>query len=246
MLLQLAKDGFPEGQHRYAQILESSGDFQQAFRYFEQASAKGFNNASVEVARMYLLGRGVPRDIDRAVEILEQASIRLIPTALCTLGDFYRNDIYERKDVDRALELFRKAAAEGFVLGKLKYAVMLRTKAISLAVEKPEEAQELNRTSSLYMREAAIEGDKIAQYNFAKFLLDGIGVGKDTQQAKAMLVSAVGNKHIPAFVLLGDILYNGSGGTAPDQNEAIRLWEEAAAMGSGEAAKRLTNHKSGT
>ena len=114
--------------YRYATSLQQGKgglavDDVAAFKHFQAAADGGFADAFAQLAGAYAAGRGVPRDVQRAVSFSEAFIARpdADPTAVDTvktnLGLAYTGMTAQRVDgsnMARGVELLQEAAAHGF------------------------------------------------------------------------------------------------------------------------------------
>lgn len=88
------------------------------------AAERGDGQTQFQQARASLLGEGVPKDVDKAFELMKSAAAHGHPDAIGGLGYFYSVGIAVEKDDKLATEYFRKGAELGsaksrFNLGKM-------------------------------------------------------------------------------------------------------------------------------
>ena len=104
-----AENGYSRGRTNYACFLRDGKgverDPEKAVYWFEQS---GSSRAKRLLAQMYLEGNGIPKDIEKARELLESASEK-DRKAMFILGDL----IYE-EDKERAISLFKRSAEKGY------------------------------------------------------------------------------------------------------------------------------------
>jgi TPR repeat protein len=116
-LFKLAlKQGTPrrhlEGLHNIAYCCKKLGDHVEAFNYHRLASDQGHSESSFQLARMYLCGEGVDKDVEEAIKIWKQ----LIENSKNTCHRFFRERCFE---AIRDLHLERGDIAEAFKWCKL-------------------------------------------------------------------------------------------------------------------------------
>ena len=104
-----SENGYSRGMTNYACLLRDGNgvpkDTEKAVYWFTQS---GSPRAKRLLAQMYLSGTDVPKDVNKARELLESASSK-DRKAMFILGDL----IYD-EDKERAVSLFRKSAEKGF------------------------------------------------------------------------------------------------------------------------------------
>ncbi len=79
------------------------------------------------------------------------------------------------------------------------------------------------RALSLFKYAAANFGDATAQYNVARMYLGGVGADKDSRQGLRWLYLAADKGHVQAQALLGQMLFKGEEGLAPQRARAL-MW----------------------
>ena len=70
----------------YFGLREEKPDYKKAFQYYEEAAKKGDLNAKVNMGIMLIYGTGVPKDIPRGLEIMQEASVKNDGRAKSVLG----------------------------------------------------------------------------------------------------------------------------------------------------------------
>ena len=71
---------------------QENGDYRNAFKYFSKSAALGDTTAIADLGMMYMNGQGVERDVSKAINLLEKASIAGHPVARCYVGGFDWNN----------------------------------------------------------------------------------------------------------------------------------------------------------
>lgn len=101
-----------------------AGDYKTAFRKFSEDAAAGNANAQFNLAILYLTGRGVERDLAKAVEWHLKAAAQGLPAAEHGLGVFYYQGLGVKRDYAQALTWFKRAAAKGYADSEFNIGVM--------------------------------------------------------------------------------------------------------------------------
>jgi TPR repeat protein len=70
-------------------------------------------NAQCDLGVQYAMGRGVPKDLGKAVELVQKAADQGHADAQDILGMFYMDGEGVPKDLGKAAELYKKAADQG-------------------------------------------------------------------------------------------------------------------------------------
>lgn len=83
-------------------------DYEKAFYWYSRAVVKGYPHTYFGVARCYLYGAGVPRNVKKAVKYLKRAP--KFSNSLYELGNCYFNGWGVKQDKQEAKRLWQKAA----------------------------------------------------------------------------------------------------------------------------------------
>lgn len=117
---QMAADkNLPEGFYNLGILEQEKKSYKDAVRYFEQALElnENYHEANLELARMYIEGWGVPKNVEKGFRIMEmvsnqsQGKTRAIAEA--NLGIFYLNGIGTKKSISKAKVYLTKAMEGG-------------------------------------------------------------------------------------------------------------------------------------
>lgn len=92
----------------------SAPDLQLAVGWFERASAAGDDDAMTALAECLIYGKGIQKNLPRAVELLQKAAALHHPLALNLLGDLYARGTGVPQNFPQAYKLFSQSAAQGF------------------------------------------------------------------------------------------------------------------------------------
>jgi TPR repeat protein len=232
-----------EAQYHLASILELgigvTADLSEAARYYELALKGGEQGAGVDLAAMFINGRGVPCDINRGLTILEQLATQKFPMAHYNLGFIYEAGKSVAKDLERSKSHYRKAMELGLDMGYAKLASLLMAEAKVPGTDE-DKAAELEREGAELMSQAADMGYAPAQMSYAKLLTEGRGVAPNVRMAKEYLLMAAKSGSALAMVMLADILVDGTGKTKKNITAARRLYTIAARKGNRAAMDKLT------
>lgn len=101
-----------------------AGDYETALREFSEDAKKGNANAQFNIAVLYLTGRGVERDLSKAIEWHLKAAAQGLPAAEHGLGVIYYQGLGVKQDYEQALVWFRRAAAKEFADSEFNIGVM--------------------------------------------------------------------------------------------------------------------------
>lgn len=174
-----------------------SGDVEQSVPALKYAAEAGHPLAQWKLAKMYADGDGVPHDDYKAYQ--------------------YYSRVVENFDEDAIADRDRSVVSNAFVACGV-YAM----KGIAQKLR-----PDPQRAFDLFRFAATNFGDANAQYHLARMLLDGVGVGKNTQQAVRWLSLAADKNHVAAQALLGRLLFNGQDGLARQRARGL-MWLELA------------------
>jgi TPR repeat protein len=247
-LLRRAADppvSYSEAQYRLAEILEhgigSDGpDMAGALRYYGLAHGNGVSGAGVDLASLYIEGKnGVVKDVERGVAILKQLATQGVPMAHYNLGCVYEATRFGILDMAKAMWHFEEAKKLELPLAFCKLGAIAFREARKPGVE-PSLVQQYEREAADLMRQGADLGYAVAQSNYGKFLIDGMGVPPNIRKAKEYLFMAVQQGATPAMLRLAEILLTGRGRITKNPKAARKLLERAVGMGNTEARDRLS------
>ncbi len=135
-VMKRVKVNDPDAMNEMGNKCEREGDFEKAFEYWTNAAELGNIAAHFNLAGLYYEGRGIEKDMKKAVYHLEEAAIGGHPTARYNLGcceeDSGRVDrafkhwiIAAKLGYDDALDLVKEGFVDGIVK-KEDYAAALR------------------------------------------------------------------------------------------------------------------------
>ncbi|MFZ0771664.1 MAG: caspase family protein [Candidatus Sulfotelmatobacter sp.] len=199
----------------------AAGQFDQAFRAYQQAAAAGNAEGMTQLGYLYFAGNGVARDYQLARRWFEAGAAAGNATAMANLGVFYREGFGVGQDYLQARQWFEKAAASGDSagmngLGGLYFA--------GLGV-----AQDYVQARAWYEK-AAAAGWGLAMANLGGVYRDGIGVPQDYQQARSWYQKAAAAGDPAGMTALGGLYLIGRG-VAQDYQQARQWFEKAVAAG---------------
>lgn len=98
--------------------------------------------------------------------------------------------------------------------------------------------KEYERAAKLF-KPLAEKGNALAQYRIAKMHQMGLGVSKDTKQAKKWGQLAAKQGNADAQALMGNLYYKADGGEAADVVRAYAWYDISAEQGNAEAKKEI-------
>lgn len=204
-------------------------DPQKAAELYAEASDLGDIPASLSLGSMYLIGREIPKDWEKARVYTQRAADAGDSTGICNLGVLYTDT-----DCAKALELFEKAGEMGNISAIRNAAVLLRTGGgvpvdSARAAEWLEKGVDMDdpscmavlahmlrvgegipgdkpRAAGLYRR-AADAGDRDSMYDLAMMLDNGDGIPEDRTESEKWFRKAADLGDDDARLCIGGILY---------------------------------------
>ena len=162
----------------------------------ELAAGRGDAHAQIALGRMYLNGRGVPKDPAKRVEWLQKAAIHGEAEAQYLLGIVFGNGAGVPKDEPKAAEWLQKAALQGNAEAQFALGVMY-TNGAGVS-EDPVKAAE-------WYQKAAAQGYAEAQCILGIVYANGRGVPKDEVKAFELYRKAAAQGNPVAENNLGDM-----------------------------------------
>ena len=104
-----AEAGNNFSQYALGKLLQNRKRIKEAVNWFEKATTQGNQYAGYRLGKLYLLGDGVPKDTEKAIEHLTQAAESGNQYAQYALGKLY----LDRQDEEQAHYWFTQSAAQG-------------------------------------------------------------------------------------------------------------------------------------
>lgn len=98
----------------------SKPDPAQALTLFQKAESQGSEVAKLEIARLYLLGQGVEKDVEKAKDVLLNDALANRPLGKLLLGDVYWDGLGKERDRTRALAFYEDAAKGGLLRAQIR------------------------------------------------------------------------------------------------------------------------------
>lgn len=182
--------------------LETSGKLFQALKLYRKAAKMGNALAKNNVGNMYLKGRAVEKDYNKALNLFREASEKGSALAKSNLGYMYLMGYGVNKDHQRAIQLFREAAEEDVALAISNLGYMYLQ---GYAVRK-------NYAEAVRLfKKAADKGNKLAQSNLGFMYLNGYEVEKNYYKAVEMFRDSANQGTPLAMNNLGYMYLNGYG-----------------------------------
>lgn len=194
----------------------------EAAKWFSKAAELGHLGAMDELAKMYLVGEGVEKDVDKALELFTEAANLGDTNAMHNLGRLYHFGVELPREEQKALEWYSCAADNGYLPARKN---LLRLKNFMVRIEK------LGDDTDAIAKEHEAE----TLFLFGELLFDGFVIGKDIKQNFQNALSyfkrsaALGNAN--ALALIG-MMYNHGIVVKENLRKACKLFIQAAEAGS--------------
>ncbi len=176
-----------------------AGDVESSVPALKYAASQGQTYSQWKLGSMYQRGdEGVARDDKQAYDYF------------LSIVKNYNED----EDSDDVTQLDRSIVSKAFV--NVGYYSLYGIPSVKM---KPN----LATAFEMFQYAATNFGDPDAQYSLARMYLDGAGVDKNAQLAVKWLYQAASKNHIQAQAVLGDLLFNGSGGVPRQRGKGL-MW----------------------
>ena len=269
LLSKAAEMGDPEAMAEYGFTLATTSRGAQSGKgldMLERAARRGVLEGQVKLGRVYLQGRLVPRDEERAYKLFGTAASKGSVEAKYFQAVCLSRGLGCKADPARAATLAKEAAEAGDSYGQLLYGTFLRdgigtpqdsSAALNYfdlsAKQGNEYAKRLlsdliSKAGNLspqaaesgvaIVQKAAEDGDAPAAYSLGRMYTEGTKLPRNYELGKKNLDLAVAKKYPPAYALLSDYYMNGWG-VPKDIGKAFRLLQEGSALRSGDAVCRI-------
>ncbi|QWD95415.1 sel1 repeat family protein [Polynucleobacter sp. MG-Unter2-18] len=241
-------------------------DVEQSVKHYQIASDAGHATATYELFGCYLEGAGVPKDEQKAIELLKKAAEMGEPSAQAVMGIFISGGVHGfTQDQTEALHWFMKAAQGGSAHGQLRLAdAYIAGELIQPNYEKAFEYYKkaadqdmlaaCERLGIFYQTDAYNEknaaeafkwnmkgatlGSPKCAYFAGAALLFGDGVELNYEHARTVLEVAAESDYADAQYLYGMMLDRALGGDR-DQLKAIEWLGKSADQGNEKALAEL-------
>lgn len=191
---------------------QESENMEAAYEYFRAAASQGDLKAYLHLGRMYLRGRGVERDIGKAVEAFEQAAKGGEQESFAELGDiFYRDEVVERDD-EKAFYWYARAYSSG-----------QRQTALPLAhlYLRASDIQDLKAAEKLFKEAAESEQDGRASLVLGNMNRDGICDHPDMERAISWYERGAKMGNAECMEILGCLYFLGEEGLDTDYQKSF-------------------------
>ncbi|KAH3766186.1 sel1 repeat family protein [Pelomyxa schiedti] len=210
-------------------------DISKAVALFQKAADLGLAEACVELGELYVKGKGVPIDEEKAIPLFLKVvnDPKIGWQAQRNLSEFYMLGTRGlQRDVKKGLSYLRKAVEKGDAEGWLRLG---RCYDLGLGVE-----QDAKKAVEIY--QSGTEGGcGTAMYGLAEHYLRGEGVPLDQEKAISLLQDAVEMGDRQALWRLGRC-YDSGEGVKKDVEKAVELYRRSAERGYAQAMYDLSKH----
>ncbi|MGN0917568.1 MAG: tetratricopeptide repeat protein [Oxalobacter sp.] len=248
-----------------AQPVAPAMNYLKAVRAIRDLAETGDPCATFHMGKIYSLGIGVVRDVNRAVEWYEKAMALNEARAFGNLGWFYQEGTGVKKDPVKAFELLTHAGNDGVLSAKTASGTMLLKgegcgKDVEAGLKRIEEAFEAgylnagNHLADIYFEGALVPKDvdkshawlqKVAEAGDEKsmamlgYRLISASHGKqDIEAGLSWMQKAIDLQYHPAYLWFAS-LYRKGQGVPQDTGKMIALLEQGIAAGSLECEQAL-------
>ena len=223
-------------------FLTSSGQDIEITPAIREAAAKGEPAAEYQMARARMLGKGAPKDVNKAYELMKSSAEKGNPDAIGALGYFYMKGIVVEKDGRQAIDWFRKGAELGSAKACLNLGRCLirEEKVEGMPVPaNPAEAEKMTREGMEWVRKAADKGLVEAVASMGRCCYFGEhGLARDYKEAARWFRIAAEAGDASSQNYLGVIHDQALLGTR-DEAEAVQWFTKAAKQGEKKAQASL-------
>lgn len=221
-------------------------DFGLAFQNYQKALelsmqstiyAQWANRARIYLSRLYLNGKGVGIDQDKAVALLKEAVSQGNAAAAFEIGRMYEFGLLTGDpDYEKAEEWYRLALKDQYGSAALALSSLYSRKLI--AIPKPTAARDMAELGIKYLRTKAEKGNVAAAVLIAEAYENGQGIAPNLQEAFKWYAIAADSGDVSGMRAAARMLGNGSG-TRLDRERATEYMRKAAQKGSPRAAVAL-------
>ena len=269
VLARAAEAGDPEAMAEYGFILATTARGAQSGKgldLLERAARRGVLEGQVKLGRIYLQGRLVPRDEEKAFDMFRTAAAKGSVEAKYFLAVCLSRGLGCKADPERAAAAAREAADAGDSYAQLLYGTFLRdgigvaqdsTAALNyfdlsakqgnphaktLLADLISKAGNLSPQAAesgvAMVQKSAEDGDASAAYSLGRMYTEGTKLPRDYALGRKNLELAVSKKYAPAYARLADYYLNGWG-VKQDFKKADQLLREGSALRNGDAVCRM-------
>jgi TPR repeat protein len=199
----------------------------------------GIPVSTYPVGRAYLLGKGVPVDLEKGRMWLDRAAQNGSLDAQMLLGAAYLSGTKLPKDQRLASKYLLQVAQQQHADGRLRTSQALAQYWIASMYEQGSGLEKSHDKAIQFLQMAANNGNPSAQFDLAALYNDGTGgMTKDVPHACELFEKAADQGNVKAMHNVGFCYQVGSGGKK-DENRAIDYYTKAAEAGSTRSQRNL-------
>lgn len=211
-------------------ILVRKGQWAKAIKEFGELASTGHAPSQFSLGLIYHLGRGVPRDLEKAYNLYKESAMQDHPPAVNNIGMMYLNGEYVAKNQSIAFLLFEKASAAHSQAKDNLAQCYENGWGVGIDVEKAKNFYQL----------AGEEGYKLGYFHLAQLHEEGRGGAPvNIDEAIRWYQIAGEDSYAQGFYRIGEIYHQGIGGTTRDNDKAKFWYEQAEQLGYKPAIARL-------
>ena len=177
-------------------------DHEKAFNAFKIACDNGDNNTCSAVAELYILGKGIDKDVQKGLEILNKNVEKENSKAMLIMSALYIQGAEIEKDYSKALNLGLKACDKGEALA-CRLVAEIYQNGLGVAIS--------NEKTFEFFKKSCVESDTSLDtggcVNAGAMLEMGVGTDKNTNEALKMYNTACSLDEKVGCVNYGLLLY---------------------------------------
>jgi len=225
---QVCKKYTAVGKGMMASRAAQTGQMDTAVRLWQESSRLGHGKSQFNLAVCYETGRGVEKDLSKAIWYYRQAAETDHSMAIYNLALLYMEGAHDLpRDLSKGLTLLTHAADLGLKEAQ-KY----------LGVYYSEEDKDTTKSAS-YLTKAAEQNDEEAQYLLAMCYESGYGVEENACKAAHWYTKSANSGFPDAMYSLAGFHENGLGGLPVNHQSSKSLLQVAAGLGHEESIEKL-------
>lgn len=192
--------------------------------------------AEAELARRYITGQGLERDVTQAFKLSRESAMQGNARGERVLGYLYSNGFGVSEDDNLAVRWFEKAALQGDADAEVNLGILY---------DEGRGIQKDYEQANYWWRKAADQGDADAEASLGDEYANGRGVQEDYEKANYWYRKAARQGNLDAEENLG-VSYSSGRGVPRDYIRAVRWLEKAARQGDANALAALgANYEQG-
>jgi len=223
-----------QASYKEALILVREGKWSRAMGEFEKLVKEGHAPSMFSLGLIYHLGRGVPRDLEKAYNLYKQSALGGHAPGVNNLGMMYLNGEHVAQNRFIAFKLFEKASAE-HAQAKDNLGQCFEH---GWGIEADPE-QAIN-----FFQLAGDEGYKLGYFHLAQFYENGgAGTKPNIQEAIRWYQAAGEDGFIKGYIRAAEIYEQGVNGIKVDLEKTLYYYQQAADLNYRPAVRRVEELK---